>query len=160
MSKLKILDLFSGAGGLTEGFRSKNFDFICYIEMDKDACYSLKTREAFYYLNHTNQLEVYNAYLTGELSREELYAYVPKEILDKIENLEINSKNLEKIFQIIDSKSANKKIDGTIGGPPCQAYSTIGRVQNKSKKESDDRIYTSNIDYKCFHYCSSTCFFS
>ncbi|NTQ99126.1 DNA cytosine methyltransferase [Enterococcus faecium] len=77
-----------------------------------------------------------------------------------MENLEKNSKNLEKIFQIIYSKSANKKIDGIIGGPPCQAYSTIGRVQNKSKKESDDRIYTSNIDYKCFHYCSSTCFFS
>ena len=36
---LTIVDMFSGAGGLTEGFRNQdNYNFICHIEMDKDAC--------------------------------------------------------------------------------------------------------------------------
>ena len=30
---------------------------------------------------------------------------------------------------------------GIIGGPPCQAYSTIGRARNESKKHEDLRIY-------------------
>nr|WP_309543744.1 DNA cytosine methyltransferase [Streptococcus agalactiae] len=34
-----------------------------------------------------------------------------------------------------------KSITGIIGGPPCQAYSTIGRAANRSKKDTDNRIY-------------------
>lgn len=32
-------------------------------------------------------------------------------------------------------------MDGIIGGPPCQAYSLIGRSANDKKKENDERIY-------------------
>ena len=40
---LNIIDVFSGAGGLTEGFRDHTqFKFICHIEMDKAACASLE----------------------------------------------------------------------------------------------------------------------
>ena len=39
----------SGAGGLTEGFRYKDYyNFICHIEMDKDACSSLELRNIYY----------------------------------------------------------------------------------------------------------------
>lgn len=48
---LNIVDVFSGAGGLTEGFRYKDYyNFICHIEMDKDACSSLELRNIYYYL--------------------------------------------------------------------------------------------------------------
>lgn len=48
---LNIVDVFSGAGGLTEGFRYKDYyNFIYHIEMDKDACSSLELRNIYYYL--------------------------------------------------------------------------------------------------------------
>ena len=45
-------------------------------------------------------------------------------------------KNIDKtdVFQKGDA-------DVIIGGPPCQAYSTIGRANNKAKKSTDKRIY-------------------
>lgn len=138
---MNILDLFSGAGGLTEGFRDKNFNFIYHIEMDHDACSTLKTREAFHYLRKTEKLHHYKQYLNKQVTRDELYEMIPHEILDKVQQFEINDKSLIDIFNLIDSKIGKQKIDGIIGGPPCQAYSTIGRVLNKEKKESDSRIY-------------------
>ena len=61
---LNILDVFSGAGGLTEGFRHKeDFKFICHIEMDKDACASLELRNIYYYLKSKNNLSPYFNYI-------------------------------------------------------------------------------------------------
>ena len=50
-NKITYLDLFAGAGGLSEGFVSAGYNPIAHVEMDKDACDTLKTRESFYYLN-------------------------------------------------------------------------------------------------------------
>lgn len=33
-----FIDLFSGAGGLSEGFIRENFDPIAHVEMNKHAC--------------------------------------------------------------------------------------------------------------------------
>ena len=47
---------------------------------------------------------------------------------------------IKKDIRKVDSKEF-PDCDGIIGGPPCQAYSTIGRARNASKKSSDERIY-------------------
>ncbi|CAH1851113.1 C-5 cytosine-specific DNA methylase [Leuconostocaceae bacterium R-53105] len=49
MVKKKIIDLFSGAGGLTEGFRS-DFDIIGHVEKEKAAIQTLKLRDAYHWL--------------------------------------------------------------------------------------------------------------
>lgn len=139
---LNIIDLFAGAGGLTEGFRLNNsFNIICHIEKDKDACSSLVLRNIYYYLMQNNDLSVYYDYISGIISKEILYSYVPKNIIHNVINEEINNDTLPLIFKYINSSLDGKKLDGIIGGPPCQAYSMIGRVNNKAKKMTDERIY-------------------
>ena len=139
---LNIVDVFSGAGGLTEGFRNRDYyNFICHIEMDKDACSSLKLRNIYHYLKEENNLSPYFKYIQGEISKDDLYSIIPSDIIKDILNKEISEETIPSIFEFIDQRLGDKALDGIIGGPPCQAYSTIGRVSNKSKKSTDKRIY-------------------
>lgn len=138
---LNIIDLFSGAGGLTEGFRNKDFKFVCHIEMDKDACASLELRNIYYYLKNINNLSPYFEYIQGKISRETLYSMIPSNITQDILDKEISKDTIPSIFNFIDKRLENEDLDGIIGGPPCQAYSTIGRANNKEKKSTDKRIY-------------------
>lgn len=139
---LNIIDLFSGAGGLTEGFRYKGFfNFVCHIEMDKDACSSLELRNIYYYLKKKDNLTPYYDYIQGNISKKDLYSIIPNDLTNDILNLEISEETLPSIFEFIDIRLGSEKLDGIIGGPPCQAYSTIGRASNKTKKSTDKRIY-------------------
>lgn len=139
---LNIIDVFSGAGGLTEGFRDKDYyNFICHIEMDGDACATLKLRNIYYYLKRTGNLSLYYEYIQGKISKDNLYSLIPREVTHDILNVEINKESIPSIFDFIDKQLKNNELDGIIGGPPCQAYSTIGRANNESKKSSDKRIY-------------------
>ncbi|HOU46439.1 MAG TPA: DNA cytosine methyltransferase [Chitinophagales bacterium] len=50
MKKLNYIDLFAGAGGLSEGFIRAGFYPIAHVEMNKDACDTLRTRAAYHWL--------------------------------------------------------------------------------------------------------------
>ncbi len=45
-----VLDLFSGAGGLSEGFWRHGANFVGHIEADSNACDTLRTRTAYWNL--------------------------------------------------------------------------------------------------------------
>jgi len=136
---MNYIDLFSGAGGLSEGFLNAGFSPIAHVEMDKAACNTLKTRIAFHYLNTTNKPEIYNFYLKGEIKRDELYQQVPDELLNSVINLPIGPENNETIFNLISQQLNGKEVDLIIGGPPCQAYSLVGRARSADGMESDPR---------------------
>ena len=59
----RFLDLFAGAGGLSEGFIQAGYSPIAHVEMDVAACYTLKTRAAFHWLKTNGDIELYNQYL-------------------------------------------------------------------------------------------------
>ena len=70
---MNYIDLFAGAGGLSEGFIRAGFKPIAHIEMNKEAVNTLKTRMAYHYLVKINKLEIYNQYLTGQINRDKFY---------------------------------------------------------------------------------------
>lgn len=131
---MNFIDLFAGAGGLSEGFINAGFDPIAHVESDKAACFTLKTRLAFHYLLSNNQLDIYNSYLKGEISRDRLYDSIPEKLLNSVINKYISEENNLEIFAAIDNilqEDEIEEVDLIIGGPPCQAYSNIGRAALK-----------------------------
>ena len=139
-NKLNYIDLFAGAGGLSEGFIKAGFNPIAHVEMDEAACYTLKTRAAYHYFSNRNK-DIYTSYLKGEISRNELYKDVPSELLDTIINLPIGSAFNDKIHRRIKHHLQQKEVDLIIGGPPCQAYSLVGRARSENGMEGDPRNY-------------------
>ena len=141
MNLLTYIDLFAGAGGLSEGFIREGFHPVAHVEMRKEACDTLKTRLAFHYLSQTKKTKRYFDYLQGEISRAELWGLIPDEIIDSVINDEISGKTIENIFKQIDQKHDSKKVDVIIGGPPCQAYSLVGRSRDPNRMQGDKRNY-------------------
>lgn len=141
MSVLRYLDLFAGAGGLSEGFIRAGFLPVSHVEMDTAACYTLKTRLAYKWLQKRGREQLYDSYLNGEITRKEFYAQVPENILSSVLNYEISWDNIEEIFDKVDVNLKGKKIDLIVGGPPCQAYSLIGRARDEKGMQGDDRNY-------------------
>jgi DNA (cytosine-5)-methyltransferase 1 len=139
---LNFIDLFAGAGGLSEGFIRAGYTPLAHIEMDKYACDTLKTRAAFHWLNANNQLQKYKKYLHEKQEKEDgskLWEQVPQEVIDTVIQSEIGEKTIAGLFETIDNLTGNKKIDIIVGGPPCQAYSVAGRARMGKAVEDDPR---------------------
>ena len=71
--KLNFIDLFAGAGGLSEGFIKAGFEPIAHVEMDEAACFTLRTRAAYHYLHGKKKFEEYIKYLKGEIDRDPIF---------------------------------------------------------------------------------------
>jgi len=138
---MNYIDLFAGAGGLSEGFIREGFNPIAHVEMNKEAADTLKTRLAFHYLNENNKVSKYYSYLKGEITRDELWNSIPQKIISSVINSEISKKTIEGIFDNIDAQFAGQKVDAIIGGPPCQAYSLVGRSRDPNRMSGDKRNY-------------------
>lgn len=137
---MNYIDLFAGAGGLSEGFNNAGFSPIVHVEMDLAACFTLKTRAAYHYFKDIN-IDVYNTYLEGCINRDDLYKDLPNEILNSIINLPIGAEFNEVIHRRIKKQLQNQEVDLIIGGPPCQAYSLVGRARSQNGMEGDPRNF-------------------
>ena len=138
---MRYLDLFAGAGGLSEGFFKAGFKPVAHVELCESACYTLKTRTAFHYLEETKNLKPYIKYTSGRISRDDLYSLIPKERLNSVICEEIGTETLKKIFSKIDALKGSEGIDLIVGGPPCQAYSLVGRSRDPNNMLNDKRNY-------------------
>lgn len=138
---MNYIDLFAGAGGLSEGFVRSGFTSIAHLEMDEHACDTLKTRIAYHYLKANKQLDIYNNYLQEEITKEELYSAIPQEELNTVICEKIGGSTIDAIFEKINYLKKNEKIDLIIGGPPCQAYSVVGRSRDSNGMKYDERNF-------------------
>ncbi len=138
---MNYIDLFAGAGGLSEGFIRSGYHPVAHVEMDTAACYTLKTRVAYHYLKRHDRYDEYINYLKGNITRSELYALIPTEELSSVINLPIGGENNEKIHRLIQNQPGADNVDLIIGGPPCQAYSLVGRARSSNGMSGDPRNY-------------------
>ena len=157
--EILVIDLFAGPGGLGEGVSScvhangnKPFQIGMSVEKEPAAHRTLTTR-AFYrnICNIENGLDSYDAYLNGQITRNELFERFPKQAQEaKQETLftphalgEDNADIHQRIRELVAAHGNRPKV--VIGGPPCQAYSLAGRSRNAGiadyKAEKDHRHF-------------------
>lgn len=138
--------MFSGAGGLSEGFFQQGFKFVSHIEKDKYARNTLETRAIYHTLKNSNNEEIYRDYIFGNLNRDEFIQKFNELELPPIGLLqgEISESNEDSMKEEIQKHMDVLNIDSVdvmIGGPPCQAYSLAGRGRKPEEMKDDPRNY-------------------
>jgi DNA (cytosine-5)-methyltransferase 1 len=130
VKQINYIDLFAGTSALSEGFKRQGMNPVAHVEMDSDACSTIKTRVAFHYLKDIGKLNIYYDYIGRDIKQEDLYTLLPKELSDIVINSEISDNSIKNIFSQIHANLKQQNCNGLdliIGGPPCQPYSIIGR---------------------------------
>lgn len=138
MRKFIVLDLFAGAGGLSEGFLQTNkYEFLAHVEWEKDMVrtlrYNLMSRWNYSEQEAKKTVIRFDIQLTQEL----IHGSWSNETMKKYASTnseEVTKKGLEGIVN-------GKSVDIIIGGPPCQAYSIAGRAQDPNSMRYDYRNY-------------------
>ena len=145
--RYNFIDLFAGAGGLSEGFIQAGFNPIAHVEMNEFAAKTLETRSAYYFLKNNNCINVYSDYLSGIISRDQMLGQVPPSVTGTVLNRTMSDDTMQDIFDTIDGIMkirGIKDVDVIVGGPPCQAYSLVGRAQSSHMEvpmDQDPRNY-------------------
>jgi DNA (cytosine-5)-methyltransferase 1 len=154
------IDLFAGAGGLSEGFMRAGGEAVAHIEMNQDAVNTIKTRLCYYHLRANNQLDIYYNYLRGEIDRDQLYALVPEGVINSALCYTMSEQNINEIFAHIDrliNVRGGDEVDIIVGGPPCQAYSLVGRsiksAQDKQRIKNAEEVQDDPRNYLYKLYC-------
>jgi DNA (cytosine-5)-methyltransferase 1 len=147
----RVVDLFAGPGGLAEGFsalRDKDgeriFDISLSVEKERSAFATLRLR------SFTRQFgslpDAYYDYIAGRISLARLKELHPNEwklATSETMMLELGTPEAQDaIDPVLDQiRQAAEGAAILIGGPPCQAYSLVGRARNRGIKDyvaSDD----------------------
>lgn len=139
-----VVDLFAGPGGLAEGFSSSiaetqvaPFKVALSVECDDAAHATLTLRSFLRQFDNSFPPEYYDFLNEGttEPDWKALYpaqwAAAEKECLQLRLGNGKDNKRLKKRLADIRSQHGDRIV--VIGGPPCQAYSLVGRVRNASK---------------------------
>ncbi len=138
---IPIIDLFAGPGGLGEGFSAlgkpegrPRFDIHLSIEKDPIAHRTLELRSFFRQFPHGESPSEYYLYVRGRLNREELFranANAAGAASREAWWAELGKADTAEVRDRIKTALGSADPWVLIGGPPCQAYSLVGRSRNK-----------------------------
>ena len=146
-TRIRVMDLFAGPGGLGEGFATfaspsgqRPFRIIASVEKDPAACRTLRLRGFYRHLTQSGDrdaLAAYYAYVRGERESpvepgsavaRAAWRQTDQEVLEYT----LGEPETGPVLQAaIDRAQLSSKTPLVlIGGPPCQAYSSVGRARN------------------------------
>ena len=155
---VNVIDLFAGPGGLGEGFSSFFSDSLEFkirmsIEREASAHRTLTLRAFFRLLKSEGNEQSYFDYVEGRITKAEMILRHTK-LWDEANKETFNSptalgEDNERIRVGLNElkKKYNDSSWIVIGGPPCQAYSLVGRARNKGNKS-----YSAENDQRHFLY--------
>ena len=159
ITKIPVIDLFAGPGGLGEGFSAyeysgeQPFQVKLSIEKDPAAYQTLRLRSFFRkfyrdqvpnaYYDYLRQVDIPESERLNKLFSR--YPEQDKQVKREARLAELGKKDPHTIYKWIQEALAGYDEWVLIGGPPCQAYSIAGRSRNRSNAnyyaEKDHRQY-------------------
>ncbi len=154
---IPVIDIFAGPGGLGEGFCSllntdgrRAFKIALSIEKDEFAHQTLTLRSFFRQFEPGQVPQDYYEFVKGDISIEELYKRHPEEAADAANEawMATLGESEEAVSNKIVDKRIRQALNGEtnwlmIGGPPCQAYSVVGRSRRQETildEQKDERV--------------------
>jgi DNA (cytosine-5)-methyltransferase 1 len=162
-TKFAVVDLFAGPGGLAEGFSSvtdrdgvRPFRIALSVEKDRAAHSTLQLRAFLRQFNDHFPREYYDFLRKGTSEPDWAEHYPEQWKIAKRDTLllELGLPETDSILKGRVDEIRGRHGGNTIliGGPPCQAYSTVGRARNRGiagyVAEDDPKhfLYKSYID--------------
>jgi len=117
---MNFVDLFCGCGGLSEGFLQEGYTPLLLADMDQHAIQTSRNR-----------------LVSLGFKDDEASKICKQADLSQIENLNSVIENV------------NQSVDVLVAGIPCQAFSSVGRAQDRNSMKNDSRnyLYLSLINY-------------
>lgn len=148
-----IIDIFAGPGGLGEGFSAltsgKNnpvFKTLVSIERDSHAHQTLLLRHFFRSFKKNHAPKEYYDYIAGTSDLNVLKEKYPtqwEEASNSALKISLGNDTHEEVEKLIKSRLGRTKKWVLVGGPPCQAYSLVGRsrMMGRPEFEKDERHF-------------------
>lgn len=148
-----VVDVFAGPGGLGEGFASlagardeRVFDGAVAIERDEFSHRTLFLRHFLRCFPDGEFPDEYYGYLKGDLAIDDLYsAYEPEfaEAGKSALRISLGPESHSAVRRVVNKRLADRKRWVLVGGPPCQAYSLVGRSRMMGQPgfEKDERHF-------------------
>ena len=149
MKAIPVIDIFAGAGGLSEGFGGYSSDDLRYdvrlsIEKEPFACDTLRLRAFFRLFRESRVPELYYDAIRGDrYAMERIQATAAwKDAADHVRKWTLGETSPGTIHTEIKRRIGNRRDWVLLGGPPCQAYSVIGRARltGAGSRISDNKL--------------------
>lgn len=162
MTAIPVIDVFAGPGGLNEGFSrfatddgSHPFAVAGSFEMDAVACRTLRMRAAVRRVRQDAvEAEAYRRFLAGEIdlttwSARPIVAAALTEADGEVHQVELGpttrSASDEVIGEALRTRRRGDQPWVLVGGPPCQAYSLVGR-----SRRTNDATFADDVKHHLY----------
>lgn len=153
-----VVDVFAGPGGLGEGFSLSSdakgnpcFNSVVSIERDIFSHQTLLLRHFIRQFPEGEAPDEYYSFLKGGITREEMYRLHPGAYAHAAASalrISLGPESHAEVKKIIHDRVRDSRRWALVGGPPCQAYSLVGRSRMMGRKDfAEDERHTLYLEY-------------